>query len=74
MLQEKPSAFEREHPALQNMIFSIVVGHFCPPGSGSSNTNPCRSGSETLLIEHFLVVSINLLGYDYYPLSRSGIN
>ncbi len=38
-LQEKPSALKREHPALQNMkilyFFSIFVGHFCPPGSGS---------------------------------------
>ncbi len=31
-LQEKPSAFQREHPALQNIkilhFFSIFVGHF----------------------------------------------
>jgi hypothetical protein len=38
-LQEKPSALKREHPALQKMKFIYkkfyVVGHFCPPGSGS---------------------------------------
>jgi hypothetical protein len=37
MLQEKPSA----HPALQNLkylnFFSIFVGHFRPPGSGSTD-------------------------------------
>jgi hypothetical protein len=29
--------------ALQNisLLFSIFVGHFCPPGSGSSNSNEC---------------------------------
>ncbi len=41
MLQEKPSALKREHPALQNMkilyFFSIIVGHFCPTGSGSGS-------------------------------------
>jgi hypothetical protein len=38
-LQEKPSALKREHPALQNMKFLnffIFLGHFCPPGSGST--------------------------------------
>jgi len=41
-LQEKPSAFRREHPALQMMklincflLFYTFLGHFCPPGSGS---------------------------------------
>jgi hypothetical protein len=38
-LQEKPLALKREHPVLKNMkildFFSIFVGHFCPPGSGS---------------------------------------
>jgi hypothetical protein len=31
MLQERPSASKREHPALQKrifLIFSIIVGHF----------------------------------------------
>jgi hypothetical protein len=41
MLQEKPSALKREHPALQKMkisvLFSIFLGHFCPPGSGSES-------------------------------------
>jgi hypothetical protein len=45
-----------------SVLFSIFVGHFCPPGSGSGsnlnadpdpatqiNADPCRSGSETLL-------------------------
>ncbi len=50
---------KKEHPALQNMkfrnlfTFSVFLGPFCPPGSGSSNPNyfnsdPCGSGSETL--------------------------
>ena len=32
-LQEKPSAFRREHSALQDMKFLnfFFVGHFCPP-------------------------------------------
>jgi hypothetical protein len=51
-LQEKPLALKREHPALLNtkfgFFFSIFMGHFCPPGSGSSNSNKCGSGSETL--------------------------
>ncbi len=37
-LQEKPSALKRDHPALQKwnlLTFSILVGKFCPPGSGS---------------------------------------
>jgi hypothetical protein len=32
-------ALKKEHPALQNMkiiFFSIFVGNFCPPGSGSA--------------------------------------
>ncbi len=36
-VQKKPSARQREHPALQNMkflnFFSTFVGHFCPAGS-----------------------------------------
>jgi hypothetical protein len=43
--KEKPSALKREHLALQKikfiLLFSISVGHFCPPGSGSG----CESGS-----------------------------
>jgi hypothetical protein len=31
-LQKKPSALKREHPGLQ--LFSILLGHFFPPGSG----------------------------------------
>ncbi len=50
-LQEKPSAHKREHPALQNMDFfpSIFTGHFCPPGSGSTDPNwiHIQYGSET---------------------------
>jgi hypothetical protein len=37
-LQEKPSALKKEHSTLQNMkilTFTIFVGHFCPPRSGS---------------------------------------
>ncbi len=63
-LQEKNSALKREHPVLKNMkildFFSIFVGHFCPPGSGSAiwcdpdpathiNADPCGSGYETLV-------------------------
>jgi len=50
-LLKKPSAVKREHPALKNMkflIFSIFVGHFCPPGSGSGSMDLTESGSETL--------------------------
>ncbi len=47
----KPSALKREHSALQNMKFltfsSIIVGHFCPPGSGSGSTDLIESGSST---------------------------
>jgi hypothetical protein len=57
-LLEKPSALNREHPALPNMkflnFFSIFVGHFCPPGSGS--TDLIESGSETLLITYTIHV------------------
>jgi hypothetical protein len=39
-LQEKPSVLKREHPVLKAMkilaFFSIFVGLFCPPGSGSA--------------------------------------
>jgi hypothetical protein len=42
-LLKKPSALKREHLALQNLkflnFFSTFVGRFCPPGSGSSNSN-----------------------------------
>ncbi len=41
-LQEKPSALKREHPALQKMkilFFFGVLGHFCPPGSGSGSNS-----------------------------------
>jgi hypothetical protein len=44
-----PPSLKREQPALQNMKFPIFcfvfVGHFCPPGSGS--TDPVESGSNT---------------------------
>jgi hypothetical protein len=44
MLQEKPSALKREHPALQKIIlFSMFVGHFCPPGSGYGSSFPIES-------------------------------
>ncbi len=46
-LQKKPSALKRSHPTLKNMNFSkkvTFVGHFCPPGSGS--TDPIESGSD----------------------------
>ncbi len=34
----KPSAFKRNHTALQNfLIFSTFAGHYCPPGSGSGS-------------------------------------
>ncbi len=54
-LQQKPSALQGEHPALQNMklfyLFSFFVGHFCPPGSGFGSTDLTESGSgsETLV-------------------------
>jgi hypothetical protein len=48
-LQEKPSALKRQHLALQkrNFInfFSMLVGHFCPPGSGYGSMDPIDSGS-----------------------------
>ena len=56
-LQEKPSPLKREHPVLtkheNSGLFSIFVGHFCPPGSGPDpatqiNADPCGSRSETL--------------------------
>ncbi len=28
---------------LNSVLFSIFVAHFCPPGSGSSNSNECGS-------------------------------
>jgi hypothetical protein len=46
-LQDKSSALKREHPVLKIMkfinLFSIFMGHFCPPGpwSGSNpDTDP----------------------------------
>ncbi len=42
-LQKKPSALKGGHPTLQNMKIYIFMGHFCPPGSGS--TDPIESGS-----------------------------
>jgi hypothetical protein len=41
-LQKKPSALKREHPALQNMKFSVAdpdpeSGAFMTPGSGIRN-------------------------------------
>ncbi len=44
-LQKKPAAHKRGHPTLKNMIFSTFVGHFCPPGSGS--TGPIEYGFNT---------------------------
>ncbi len=52
-LQEKPSALEREHPALQKIkfinFFSIFAGHFAPtdpdPDSESGSGDPNESGS-----------------------------
>ncbi len=45
-LRKKPSVLNRGHPTLQNMNFykllSTFVGHFCPPGSGS--TDPIEYG------------------------------
>ncbi len=42
--QEKASAHKREHASLQKMKFiNFFVGHSCPPGSGSSNSNYCGS-------------------------------
>jgi hypothetical protein len=48
-LQEKPAALKREHLAL---FFSMFVGHFCPPGSGSGyeSRDPIESGSEPTLL------------------------
>ncbi len=42
-LHEKPSNLKRKRAALQNMkflIFSIFVGHFFPPESGSGSSRP----------------------------------
>jgi hypothetical protein len=49
-LQEKPSALKREHPESSTSKdeiyedFSIFVGYFCPPGSGSGSRDPIESG------------------------------
>jgi hypothetical protein len=50
-LQEKPLALKENIKHFKHEIcglFSIFVGHFCSPGSGSSNLNYCGSGSEAL--------------------------
>jgi hypothetical protein len=38
--QKKTSSTSKHENSL---FFSIFVGHFCPPGSGSSNSNYCGS-------------------------------
>ncbi len=51
MLQEKPLALKREHPALQNIKFPYLtffyfVGNFCPqdPDSESGSIHVTESG------------------------------
>ncbi len=55
-LHEKPSAFKKERPALQNMkfqfFFSIFVGNFCPPGYGSSRTKSMRIRITGIFTKH----------------------
>jgi hypothetical protein len=55
-LHENPSALKRTFNVSKKEIsslFSVFVGHFCPPGSSSSlsrfkiNGDPCGSGSTT---------------------------
>jgi hypothetical protein len=56
-LQKKPSALKGSHPTLQNMNFknfSTFVGHFCPPGSGSTDPIESGSGSATLAVVYIL--------------------
>jgi hypothetical protein len=43
------STSNHENSWLKILDFSILVDNFCPPGSGSSNSNLCGSGSATLL-------------------------
>jgi hypothetical protein len=51
-LHKKPSELIREHAALRNMkflnflVFSIFVGYFSPPGSGSGSTDMNKSRSK----------------------------
>jgi hypothetical protein len=75
-LQEKPSTLKREHPTLQKIKFSIFVGHFCPPGSGSgsvstdlivsgSNPNPIRTQNNGIIRDrvrgqHCTVLPLNI--------------
>jgi hypothetical protein len=54
----QPSAFKREHPALQNMKFflllRVIFALLNPdPGSDSGSTDLTESGSETLLNTFF---------------------
>jgi hypothetical protein len=69
-LQEKPSAFEREHPALQKMklinfflflwvIFALMdLDTGCESGSKYRSRDPIESGSTTLLSIHTVVFSV----------------
>ncbi len=66
MLQEKPSALKKEHSALQNKkflrFFSIYVGHFCPPGSGSSRQKSTRIHAD-LDLQHWLLQTLSMRVY-----------
>jgi hypothetical protein len=49
-MKRKHSDLKSEHPTLQNMkfldLFSISVGHLCPPGSGSTDLIEPGSNSD----------------------------
>jgi hypothetical protein len=45
-LQDKLSALKKNHPAVQKIkLFSMFVGHFCPPGSGYRDLHESGYGS-----------------------------
>ncbi len=43
-------------------IFSMFVGHFCPPGSGYGSRDPIESGSTTLELKYIFLHS----GEEYF--------
>ncbi len=55
-LQEKLSTLKKEHSAHKSMkflhFFPIFVGHFCPPGSGSSRQKSVRNGRSMRILIH----------------------
>ncbi len=71
-LQEQPSAFKREHPALQTVrtwnfltFYFSFVGHFCPPESGSVTLR----FSENII--HFIFTVLYIMCASDRPVSSS---